>query len=73
MPTEELKQEILLKLSLPVKIDNKNAQLKEYEIPRDIEFVSELPRKAGTEKIDYSLLEDMELNKLKNNQKKLVK
>ncbi len=73
MPTEELKQEILLKLSLPVKIDNKNAQLKEYEIPRDIEFVSELPRKAGTEKIDYLLLEDMELNKLKSNQKKLVK
>ena len=66
MPTEELKQEILLKLSLPVKIDNKNAQLKEYEIPRDIEFVSELPRKAGTEKIDYLLLEDMELNKLKS-------
>lgn len=32
-------------------------QLKPYEIPTYIEFVRSLPRKHGTEKIDYQLLE----------------
>lgn len=32
-------------------------QLKPYEIPTYIEFVKSLPRKHGTEKIDYQLLE----------------
>lgn len=32
-------------------------QLKPFEIPSYIEFVEELPRKRGTDKIDYSLLE----------------
>lgn len=32
-------------------------QLKEYEIPSYIEIVDELPRKQGTDKIDYTLLE----------------
>ena len=31
-------------------------QLKTYEIPKYIEFVTELPRKKGTDKIDYQLL-----------------
>lgn len=38
-------------------------QLKWYEIPTYIEFVSELPRKKGTEKIDYTLLEQDALEK----------
>ena len=32
------------------------AQLKTYEIPKYIEFVADLPRKKGTDKIDYQLL-----------------
>ena len=37
--------------------NGKLVQLKEYEIPTYIEFVSELPRKVGSDKIDYSFLE----------------
>lgn len=32
------------------------AQLKTYEIPKYVEFVAELPRRKGTDKIDYQLL-----------------
>ena len=59
IPDEDLKRELLDKLLLPVVKDDKICQLKEYEIPRDIIFVSELPRKEGTEKIDYVKLEQM--------------
>lgn len=37
--------------------DSKVRQLKDYEIPAYLEFVQELPRKHGTDKIDYKLLE----------------
>ncbi len=33
-------------------------QLKWYEIPKYIEFIDELPRRNGTEKINYTLLEN---------------
>lgn len=33
-------------------------QLKDFEIPCYFEIVSELPRKVGTDKVDYSLLEE---------------
>lgn len=39
------------------------AQLKDYEIPTYFEFVESLPRKQGTEKIDYSLLEEDAIKK----------
>lgn len=48
-------------------------QLKWYEIPTYVEFVSELPRKKGTEKIDYMLLEQDAVNKLEKKQKILKK
>ncbi len=38
--------------------DDESEQLMWYEIPKYIEIVDELPRKSGTEKIDYSLLEE---------------
>lgn len=41
-------------------------QLKWYEIPTYIEFVKELPRRSGTEKIDYPLLEEDAIKKLEN-------
>lgn len=36
-------------------------QLKDFEIPNYYEIIPELPRKAGTEKVDYQLLEEMAL------------
>ena len=42
----------------PIKMANGDiVQLKEYEIPAYIEFVNALPRRKGTEKVDYQLLE----------------
>ncbi len=42
----------------PIKMVNGDVvQLKEYEIPAYIEFVNALPRRKGTEKVDYQLLE----------------
>lgn len=41
-------------------------QLKPYEVPTYIEFVDQLPRRKGTEKIDYPMLEeDAKVKKLK--------
>lgn len=53
-PTEELKRELNDKFVLGVHgVD----RFKEYEIPRHIEFVSEIPKIPGAEKTDYKLLE----------------
>lgn len=51
-------------------------QLKWYEIPTYIEFVDELPRRSGTDKVDYQLLEADAENKhckINNKPKILVK
>ena len=54
-----MKEEILARCKEPIEFPNGDTeQLKEYEIPTYIEFVSELPRKKGTEKIDYTSLEE---------------
>ncbi len=50
--TDELKDDILHKLAT-----NESLGLKEYEIPRSIEFIKDMPRNTGTEKIDYNKLE----------------
>ncbi len=69
--TEDTKCEIFDKLMFPV---SENAgTLKEYEIPKEIEFVKELPRKAGTEKIDYTVLENEALKTLNANAQKKQK
>ena len=39
--------------------DGKQDQLKNFEIPRKILFLKELPRRSGTDKIDYRKLEEM--------------
>lgn len=42
----------------PVILANgKQDQLKEFEIPQKVIFLKELPRRSGTEKIDYAALE----------------
>lgn len=48
-------------------------QLKWYEIPTYVEFVSELPRKKGTDKIDFMLLEHDVICKIEKKQKVLKK
>ena len=50
----------------PIKMVNGDiVQLKEYEIPAYIEFVNALPRRKGTEKVDYQLLEQQAADDLK--------
>lgn len=67
-------EKIREKFNEPIKtLNGQIEQLKWYEVPTYIEFVSELPRKKGTEKIDYMLLEQDAVNKLQNKQKKLKK
>ena len=60
-----MKEEILARCKEPVEFSNGDTeQLKEYEIPTYIEVVSELPRKKGTEKIDYTSLEEDALKEI---------
>lgn len=67
-------EDIKRKFNEPVEtLSGQTEQLKWYEIPTYIEFVSELPRKKGTEKIDYMLLEQDAVNKLNEKQKVLKK
>lgn len=56
-PTEELKQKILKQLEQPIKSGTKIEQLKNYEIPKTIEFVNELPY-TKADKLDYKKLEE---------------
>ena len=63
IPNEDTIHMINDSLLVPTNIDGKLEQLKEYEIPKDFEFVTELPRIPGTEKIDYTTLEQDALQK----------
>ena len=71
-PSDELKDEIMQKLYLPINCSGKMEQLKEYEIPKEIKFIDELPRTIGTEKINYAILENQELE-LISESRELVK
>lgn len=42
-------------------------QLKWYEIPCSVEIVDEIPRKEGTEKVDYNLLEERAAKSINKN------
>lgn len=71
------KEKILEKFKQPI-INSKGEieQLKWYEIPSYIEFVKELPRKPGTEKIDYQTLEhdaEQKLTQRNNKAKQMIK
>ena len=64
-PTNELLKNLKEQFKLPILTsNNKFEQLKWYEIPTYIEFISSLPRKLGTDKIDYNYLEQDALQKL---------
>ena len=57
-PTEETKEYIMKKIKDGINTINKgNIQLKSYEIPAYLEFVENLPRRQGTDKINYEELE----------------
>lgn len=57
-PDESEKRHLIDLFMQPIINSNgETEQLKWYEIPSYIEFVSELPRRKGTDKIDYPLLE----------------
>lgn len=75
-PNEDTLEYIKTRLSGSVEmpITGERAQLKEYEIPASIEFVSTIPRKSGSEKVDYNILEEDALQEYNNgkSQKKLV-
>lgn len=71
------KEKILEKFKQPI-INSKGKieQLKWYEIPSYIEFVKELPRKPGTEKVDYQTLEhdaEQKLTQRNNKAKQMIK
>ena len=71
------KKNILEKFKQPI-INSKGEieQLKWYEIPSYIEFVKELPRKPGTEKVDYQTLEhdaEQKLTQRNNKAKQMIK
>lgn len=74
IPNESLKHDLELKFYSPIEtLTGDKEQLKTYEIPSYIEFISELPRKQGTDKIDYSILEEDAKKKLDSNKKYLKK
>jgi acyl-coenzyme A synthetase/AMP-(fatty) acid ligase len=58
LPNDDTKEKLNKLFKEPIKSSvGELEQLKWYEIPADIEFVNDLPRRKGTEKINYSLLE----------------
>ncbi len=67
-PSDEMIRKISTMCYLPTIIANgRNTQLKPYEIPTYIEFVSELPRIKSSEKINYIALEEDAKEKLEQN------
>ena len=67
IPNDDMKDEIYNELLIPTEKNGKKVQLKEYEIPKDIEFIEELPRIKGSQKINYHLLEEKAKNALSKN------
>lgn len=63
--SDEVLERICEQFNLPILTSNgEMQQLKTYEIPTYIEFVSEIPRKKGTDKVDYKFLEQDAIEKL---------
>ena len=70
-PTEELKEKILELLKYPVKTSTgEELILKEYEIPKSIEFVDKIP-KTKADKTDFKALEQMALEEYENQKRKV--
>ncbi len=67
-PSDEMLKKISKMCYLPTVIANDRiTQLKPYEVPTYIEFVSELPRIKSSEKINYIALEEDAKEKLEQN------
>ena len=68
VPSEETQNYINNLFYLPTTVSNgRTTQLKSYEVPSYIEFVDELPRISGSEKINYAYLEKDAEEKLEQN------
>lgn len=72
-PTNEIREQIANLCLKPIINSGNLEQLKWYEIPTYIEFVTELPRRQGTDKIDYTKLEEDAKEKGENNQLLVLK
>ena len=71
---KKIKQKLEFQFYNPITtLTGEKEQLKSYEIPSYIEFISELPRKQGTDKVDYKVLEEDALKKLESNKKYIKK
>lgn len=71
--TEEMKKYINDKFYLPtISSTGDTVQLKPYEIPTYVEFIEEMPRIPGSDKVNYSILEEDAKNKVTKN-KQLTK
>ena len=69
-PTEELKEKILKLLKYPVTTTTgEKLMLKEYEIPKSIEFVDKIP-KTKADKTDFKALEQLALKEYQKQYKK---
>ena len=63
--SDEMIEQINRLFNSPSKtLDGRTVQLKTYEIPTYMEFVDSLPRKMGTEKVDYLFLEEDAMRKV---------
>lgn len=72
----EIKEKLIDLFNQPIRnFSGEYEQLKWYEIPTYIEFVDSLPRRSGTEKVDYTKLEQMALQESKDisKVKKIIK
>ena len=74
LPTEETKRMLYDAFRKPIRTHaNEEEQLNSIEIPSRIEFVEELPRKEGMEKIDYEFLKKDAISKEKGYSRVLKK
>lgn len=68
---EKEEEELKKAFNRPILTSNNEVKmLKSYEIPTYVEIVNELPRKEGTEKVNYKLLEEKSLISVKEKVKR---
>lgn len=66
---ENIEENIYDMFYMPIETELGIMQLKSYEIPTYIEFIPELPRKKGTDKVDYAMLEIDAVEKMPKSKK----
>lgn len=64
LPIRETEESIRFKLDFPIKTYTGTDTLKSCEKPTYIKFIEQLPRKEGTDKVDYNYLEELAIKEL---------